>query len=379
MQNKINPYLVVIGTRPEAIKLAPLCIEMKKRKIKYKILLTGQHEEMANEVLPLFDLKGNFLLNTMQRNQSLSQLSSKLFFEIEKIFKKNKFQGVFVQGDTSSSYIAGITSFYNNTPVYHVEAGLRTNNLRSPFPEEFNRKGLSHLAEHNFCPTKNSKNNLLKEGISNKKISVVGNTIVDAIKHIKTKAKNNPFSSKELQKNVNIIDDKKIVKILLTMHRRENHQNGIKNVCRAVNNLTKTFNIHVFFPVHPNPNVKKVVRTILKDNHKVSLLEPLNYRDLLKLMDKTDLVLSDSGGLQEESPSFKNPILILRDSTERPEIIDAGGGLLIGTDEDKVYNMTKEIIENERKYKKMSSIKNPFGDGKTSNRIINKVVTNNEK
>ena len=373
------PYLVVIGTRPEAIKLAPLCIEMKKRKIKYKILLTGQHEEMANEVLPLFGLKENFLLNTMQRNQSLSELSSKLFFEIEKIFKKNKFQGVFVQGDTSSSYIAGISSFYNNTPVYHVEAGLRTNNLRSPFPEEFNRKGLSHLAEHNFCPTKNSKDNLLKEGISNKKISVVGNTIVDAIKHIKTKAKNNPFSSKKLQKNVNIIDNKKILKILLTMHRRENHQNGIKNVCRAVNNLTKTFNIHVFFPVHPNPNVKKVVRTILKDNHKVSLLEPLNYQDLLKLMDKTDLVLSDSGGLQEESPSFRNPILILRDSTERPEIIDAGGGLLIGTDEDKVYNMTKEIIENERKYKKMSSIKNPFGDGKTSNRIINKIVTNNEK
>ena len=375
----MKPYLVVIGTRPEAIKLAPLCMAMKTRKIKYKILLTGQHKDMANDVLPLFGLKADFILNTMGKNQTLARLSSKLFNELDKIFIKNNFQGVFVQGDTTSSFIAGISSFYNHLPVYHIEAGLRTGTIYSPFPEEFNRKGLSLVAEHNFCPTKKSKENLLGEGISNNKISVVGNTIVDAIKHFKVQLKKHTFSSKNLQKKQDILNDENIKKILLTMHRRENHQHGIEQVCSAINKLTSDLQVHIFFPIHPNPNVKKVVETMFKANRKVTLLEPLTYFDLLKLMNKADLVLSDSGGLQEESPSFNKPILVLRDSTERPEIIDAGGGLLVGTNEDKVYNVTREILENKKKYKEMSGIKNPFGDGNTSMRIINKIKSINEK
>ena len=239
-------------------------------------------------------------------------------------------------------------------PVFHIEAGLRTNNINTPFPEEFNRRTLSLIANHNFCPTKNSKKNLINEGIHPKKISVVGNTVVDSVKFIKKQIKNKERRNDDsLEKFL----FENVKTILLTIHRRENHGKKLMEVFRAIKRLLQNNQIHIIFPVHPNPNVRMVAEKYFKKTKNISLRKPLNYFDLIKVLDKVDLVLSDSGGLQEESPSFNKPIVILRESTERPEILEAGGGILVGTNEDRVYNTTIKILQNNALYKRMSNIK----------------------
>lgn len=373
----MKPFLVIIGTRPEAIKMAPICLEMKNRKIKFKILLTGQHKDMAQSVLPFFGLKHDISLDVMKKNQSLSNLSSNLFSKLEQIISRERFQGVFVQGDTTSSLVSGIVSFYHQLPVFHIEAGLRTNNINTPFPEEFNRRTLSLITNHNFCPTKNSKKNLINEGILPRKISVVGNTVVDSVNFIKKQIKNKERENDDSLEKVFYL--KNVKTILLTIHRRENHGKKLIEVFKAIKRLLKNNQIHIIFPVHPNPNVRMVAEKYFKKTKNISLRKPMNYFDLIKVLDKVDLVLSDSGGLQEESPSFNKPIVILRESTERPEILEAGGGILVGTNEDRVYNTTIKILQNNALYKRMSNIKNPFGDGKTSKKIINKVISQYEK
>lgn len=374
----MKPFLIVIGTRPEAIKMAPICLEMRKRKIKFKILLTGQHKEMAESVLPYFNLKHHINLNVMKKNQSLSNLSSNLFTKLEQVISVKNFQGAFVQGDTTSSFVAGIVSFYNQLPVFHIEAGLRTNDIDTPFPEEFNRRTLSLIANHNFCPTKTSKKNLLNEGIPLQKVSVVGNTVVDSVNLIKNKI-DNQKTTRTSNPSKKALYPKNFKKILLTIHRRENHGTKLIEVFKAVKRLLKNVPVHITFPVHPNPNVSKVAENYFKNTENITLTNPMNYFELIKVLDEVDLVLSDSGGLQEESPSFNKPILILRESTERPEILEAGGGILVGTNEDRVYNKTLELIQNHTLYKKMSNIKNPFGDGNSSKKIIDKVISQYEK
>jgi len=350
--------LIVFGTRPEVIKLYPLIELLKEDKdFEIKILNSGQHKEMVDDLLNLFNINPDFSLNIMKEKQTLEYISIEVMNGVSKILKEEKFDIVVVQGDTTTTFISSLTSFYNKIPVGHVEAGLRTNKIYYPFPEEMNRTLTGKLATLNFAPTENAKNNLLKEGVEESKIFVTGNTIVDAVQKI---------LKFQTNLNLNLPDDKKIITV--TAHRRESWENGLSKIGNAIKKLSSIYkDIFFVIPIHKNPVVREKIMPILSDSENILITEPLNYIDFIHLMKKSFLILSDSGGVQEEVPTLNKPVLLLRDETERPEAVNAGFVRIVGTDENKIFENVKDIIENGWKPK---SNYNPFGDGKASERII---------
>jgi len=365
MIDKETKLLFIFGTRPEAIKLAPVIIECKRLNIDSVIVSTGQHREMLDQVLEIFDITPDYDLGIMNRVKNLSEIASQVLVGIDEIIVKEEPDLVVVQGDTSSAFVAALAAFHNKVKIAHVEAGLRTYNKYSPFPEEMNRRMLSDLADYHFAPTESSKNALIKEGVNEKNIFVTGNTVIDAL--IDVSEKHLPFEDKILES----IDFKNKDIILLTTHRRENLDAGMRNIFDAINEITaKNPEVEVVFPVHLNPVIGKQAKEQLGSNKSVHLLNPLQYSDLVNVLKKCKMVLTDSGGIQEEAPAFGKPVLVLRDTTERPEGIEAGTCKLVGLKKEDIIKNTNELLQNTESYEKMAKAVNPYGDGTSSNKIM---------
>ena len=353
---------LIFGTRPEAIKMSPVYHELKENGIDVKVVVTGQHKEMLYQVLDLFEIKPDYDLEIMKQGQGLSELTGRLMLELDKIVKKEKFDYILVQGDTTSVLTGALTAFYNQIPVGHIEAGLRTGDIYSPFPEEANRKLVGNITDIHFAPTDVNVDNLLRENYPKEKIIKCGNTVIDALYWVK---KNKNKDIEEIKKKYGV-DDKKY--ILITMHRRENWGKPMEETLRAVRDyLEKHEDIYLVFPMHLNPLVRDTAHRVLDGFERKILIEPLEYLEFIAIMDGAYYIMTDSGGVQEEAPSLGKPTLVLRDTTERPEAIEAGTAKLTGTKyEDVIKDM--ELLEGET-YEKMSKANNPYGDGKTSERI----------
>lgn len=356
----------VFGTRPEAVKIAPLVKELEKHsEIESMVCVTAQHREMLDQVLELFEIKPDYDLDIMKERQTLTGITTRVLEGMEKVLDEAKPDIVLVHGDTSTSFVAALAAFYKQIKVGHVEAGLRTFNKYEPFPEEMNRKLTGSLADLHFSPTPLAKENLLAERVSEEHIYVTGNTVIDAIKH--TVEGNYVFTVEEL----NHIDYEKQRVITMTAHRRENLGEPLQNICEAVKQIVlENPDVEVVYAVHKNPAVREVAYGVLGDLERVHLVEPLDLKDMHNLMKRSYLVMTDSGGLQEEVPSLGKPVLVLRNVTERPEGIEAGTLKLAGIEKDTIYNMADELLNNKEVYNQMARAKNPFGDGKASERII---------
>lgn len=357
----------VFGTRPEAIKMAPLVKALSQDDfVDSKVVVTAQHREMLDQVLELFAIKPDYDLDIMKQGQTLTGVTSRVINGLEEILQEQKPDIVLVHGDTSTTFSAALASFYQQIAVGHVEAGLRTYDKYSPYPEEMNRKLTTSLTDLHFAPTKNSMDNLLKENISADNITITGNTVIDAL--LETVKKDFPIEN--LIPNVNW--DNRI--ILLTAHRRENLGEPLKNIFMAVKEIVTDFpDVEVVFPVHKNPKVGQLATEILGDVQRIHLIDPLDYLPFVTLMDRSYLVLTDSGGMQEEAPSLGKPVLVLRSTTERPEAVEAGTVKMIGTQKDDLVRETAELLTNKTIYDKMAQAINPYGDGKASARIVNTI------
>ena len=367
MKKKI---ITIFGTRPEAIKMAPLVKELEKREeIESKVCVTAQHREMLDQVLEYFEIKPDFDLNIMKSKQSLTGITNRVLEGLEEVFIKEKPDMILVHGDTTTTFAGALAAFYQQIKVGHVEAGLRTFDKYFPFPEEMNRKLTGSLADLHFAPTKGSKNNLLREGINENDIYITGNTVIDAMLH--TVKEDYKFENEELNK----IDyvNKKV--IMITAHRRENWGEGIENICTALNKIVEdNKDVELVYLVHLNPVVKDVVHARLGGNDRIHLLPPLDTKETHNLMNKCFMVMTDSGGLQEEAPHLGKPVLVLRDVTERPEAVAYGTVKLVGTDIDKIVSEADELIQIKEAYEKMSKSVNPYGDGKASERIADAIL-----
>ncbi|MDV3428756.1 MAG: UDP-N-acetylglucosamine 2-epimerase (non-hydrolyzing) [Bacillota bacterium] len=361
--------MTIFGTRPEAIKMAPLILELSKfPQIESKVIVTAQHREMLDQVLNIFNIKPDFDLNIMKSKQSLTSITSSVLTGLEKIFDDESPDLVLVHGDTTTTFAASLAAFYKKIKVGHVEAGLRTFDKYFPYPEEMNRKLTGQIADIHFSPTKNAKDNLLREGIDENNIFVTGNTVIDAMKY--TVKDGYVFNNEELNK----IDYSKKV-IMVTAHRRENWGVGIENICRALKKiLEENKDTHIVYLVHLNPIVKDVVYKYLGDCRQVTLLPPLDINETHNLMNKCHMIMTDSGGLQEEAPHLGKPVLVLRDVTERPEAVIKGTVKLVGTDIDTIVSEANNILRDELSYDKMSKSINPYGDGRASRRIADAIL-----
>lgn len=358
--------LFVFGTRPEVIKLAPVILELKKYPDKYNVVIcnTEQQKELSNQTLAYFNLKANINLDCMRPNQTLLEVQTRILTALNGVFGKNKFDAVIVQGDTMTVLCGALASYYNKIPLFHVEAGLRSYDIYEPFPEEIMRQMTSRVAELNFSPTEKNRNALLKENIDVKKIHVVGNTVIDALFCLSDETLQN---SADFFKELGINIDDKLV--LITAHRRENHGERIDRIIKAVKHLVEIYTDHTFvIPVHPNPNVKDKIYSCLSGYENVKLLSPLNYPHLVYLMKNAKLILTDSGGIQEEAPSFGCPTLVMRYETERQEGIDAGVSTLVGADYDKIVFLSKKILSDTRENTRLK-LQNPYGDGSSAKKI----------
>ncbi len=363
--------LLIFGTRPEAIKIAPLYFNLKqeKRLFKVKVCVTAQQREMLDQVIKLFRIKVDYDLNIMRDDQDLFDTTSLILNNIKKIIKKTKPNLVIVHGDTTTSFASALAAFYSKIKVAHVEAGLRTYNLFAPYPEEFNRQSISKLSNFHFAPTKTSKINLLNENVSSKSIFVTGNTVVDSLKMIKDAARVKKFSNQTQSLLPFLKNDSQI--LLVTGHRRENFGRGFKEICTALKKIAeKNKDLNIVYPVHLNPNVQKPVNEILKNIKNIYLIEPLDYMEFVKLMDRSYIILTDSGGIQEEAPSFGKPVLVMREATERPEGLEAGLIKLVGSKSQNIVKEVEKLLKNKKNYLKMISNHNPYGDGKASMRIV---------
>jgi UDP-N-acetylglucosamine 2-epimerase (non-hydrolysing) len=362
----MKTILFIFGTRPEALKLIPLINEFKKNEDKFitKVCITSQHQEMLWQVLDFFETKPDYNLNIMLPNQTLFDLTSNGLKNLEKVLAEVKPDLVIVQGDTTSTFIGALAAFYYQIPVAHIEAGLRSGNKYSPFPEEINRKLVSQIADFHFAPTDLAMNNLLTEKID-KNVFVVGNTVIDSLFLTLDKIKN-----QNIEQNFPFIKpDSKL--ILVTGHRRESFGKPFENICNALLKIAKNFDdIQIVYPVHLNPNVSNPVSSILSGQSNISLIKPLNYPEFIWLMNKSYLILTDSGGVQEEAPSLGKPVLVMREVTERTEGIQAGTSKLIGTSMESIYNEVSFLLNNKKGYEQMSNIANPYGDGNSSKRIV---------
>ena len=358
--------MTIFGTRPEAIKMAPLVKELESRKeIKSIVCVTAQHREMLDQVLNIFKIKPDYDLNIMKQGQSLSEITSRVLLGLEEVIKKEEPNIILVHGDTTTTFAGALAAFYNKVDIGHVEAGLRTYDKYSPFPEEANRIMVDRITDMYFAPTEVSKNNLLKENIEESKIYVTGNTAIDAMKYtISDNYENSIFDW---------VGDSKL--ILLTAHRRENLGEPMYNIFKAVKRLVNDNNdIKVIYPIHLNPLVRKIANEVFEDNDRIKLIEPLEVVDFHNFINKSYIILTDSGGIQEEAPSLGKPVLVLRDTTERPEGITAGTLKLVGTNEEEIYNNAKILLENETEYNKMSHACNPYGDGTASKQIVDAII-----
>ena len=362
--------LIIFGTRPEAIKMAPLVNQfLADKRFETKVCVTGQHREMLDQVLDFFNIIPDFDLNLMKPNQNLFNLTGEVISGLKPILEEYQPNFVYVHGDTTTTMAASIAGFYAGAKVCHVEAGLRTNNMLSPFPEEMNRQVTGRVAFFHFAPTIKSKDNLLLENIPKETILVTGNTVIDALMESSNRVKNldNEEISELKKKSINF--ENKI--ILVTGHRRENHGEGFINICAALKEIAlNNPNVEIIYPVHLNPNVLKPVNKLLKGIKNIHLVKPLSYPSFVWLMNQSYLIITDSGGVQEEAPSLGKPVLVMRDTTERPEAIDAGTVILVGTVTQKIIKETQELLDNQDKYNSMSSLHNPYGDGKACKRII---------
>lgn len=357
----MKKVMLVFGTRPEAIKMCPLVKELKTRKnIETIVCVTGQHREMLQQVLDCFEIVPDYNLDIMQDKQTLFDITVNIINKIKIVLEEVKPDIVLVHGDTSTTFVTSLCAFYMQIPVGHVEAGLRTYNIYSPYPEEFNRQVTGIIAKYHFAPTENSKNNLLKEGKKEEDIYVTGNTAIDALK---TTVKDD-YENEIL----NWAKDSKL--IVLTAHRRENLGKPLENMFRAIKRIVDEYkNIKVIYPVHKNPLVRDAANKILGENERIKLIEPLEVIDFHNLLARAHIIMTDSGGIQEEAPSLGKPVLVMRDTTERPEGIKAGTLKLVGTDEENVYNKLKLLLDNKEEYEKMSKASNPYGDGFACKRI----------
>lgn len=371
MKKKI---LVVFGTRPEAIKMASIIKEFQKYKdiFEVKICVTAQHREMLDHVLNIFNIVPDFDLNIMKKNQDLYDISSNILIKMKNILSIYKPDLVIVHGDTTTTSITALAAFYQKIKVAHIEAGLRTWNLYSPWPEEANRQITAILTEYHFAPTERNKKNLLKENKKESKIYVTGNTVIDSLFMALNKIEKDKKLKRNLQNifhKLNINLNSKI--ILVTGHRRENFGEGFINICEALKEIAIRYSdIEIIYPVHLNPNVRRPVNKILNNINNIKLIEPLGYLEFIYLMNKSYIILTDSGGIQEEAPSLGKPVLVMRETTERQEAIEAGTVKLIGTDKEKIIKETIKLLINKKEYTKMSKACNPYGDGKAAERIV---------
>lgn len=387
--------MLVFGTRPEAIKMAPLvkAFQAKKDSFETIVCVTGQHREMLDQVLSLFDIKPDYDFNIMKQGQDLYDITSRVLLGMRDIFKICRPDILFVHGDTTTSTAAALAGFYQQIPVAHIEAGLRTNNIYSPWPEEMNRQITGRIATYNFSPTQLSRQNLLKENVADYKITVTGNTVIDALHWVTAKIKGDKVLDKELARQLKekgydttriaktdkeFSDSKRLV--LITGHRRENFGEGFLNICHAIQDLSKKYpNVDFVYPMHLNPNVRKPIHEVFGNDlshlGNVFFIEPLEYLSFVFLMEKADIVLTDSGGIQEEAPGLGKPVLVMRDTTERPEAVDAGTVKLVGTNYDAIMNGVSLLLDNKPAYEAMSKATNPYGDGKACERIINSILS----
>lgn len=368
MSNKIK-VMAVFGTRPEAIKMAPVVLELKRQpQIETIVTVTAQHREMLDQVLRLFKIKPDYDLDIMSAGQTLFDITEKALAGLNKVLQEVKPNIVLVHGDTTTTFVGALAAYYQQIDVGHVEAGLRTGNKYSPFPEEMNRKLTGAIADLHFAPTLTSKANLLREGVNEAGIFVTGNTVIDALHQ----TVRHDFAFDNHLEDIDY-DNKRI--ILVTTHRRENLGEPMRHVYKALKRLTETFaDVEVVFPVHKNPKVREVVNEELGNLEKVHLIDPLDYEPFANLMSRSTLILTDSGGVQEEAPALGKPVLVLRDTTERPEAVDAGTVKLIGTDSDKVFNEAALLLTDEQEYDRMAKATNPYGDGRAAARIISALL-----
>jgi len=360
----------IVGTRPEVIKMAPIVYELRRHSIITTTLIsTGQHREMLDSMLKIFDLEPDVDLHLMKHNQTLSNLTGEACIHLEPILKNKKYDLVLAQGDTTTTFVAALTAFYLKIPFGHVEAGLRSRNIHEPFPEEMNRVVASLIATLHFAPTEEEKANLLKENLPEKNIFVTGNTAIDALCYVRNKKINIPFSLPE---------NKRL--ILTTVHHRENFGDGLENICLAILKLAETISdIFFIIPVHPNPNVKRVTQKMLGHHPSILLTEPLNYDVFVALMEKSYLIMTDSGGIEEEAPALCKPLIVLRSITERPKVISLGLGKLVGNNTGSIVNTTLEVLNNPEIYNSMIKNISPYGDGKTAKRIVDIIMDEWEK
>jgi len=365
----MKKILIVFGTRPEAIKMVPVVkFFQTDTNFETKVCVTAQHREMLDQVLDFFNIKPDYDLDLMKPNQNLYFLTGDIINGIKPVLEEFKPDYVLVHGDTTTSTAAALAAFYSGAKVGHVEAGLRTYNKLAPFPEELNRQLTGRIADFHFAPTTMSKENLLLENIPDKSIVVTGNTVIDALLE-SVDIVNDIEGNENIEKLKNIIDPEKKL-ILVTGHRRENHGQGFLNICDALNTVAQKDDVQIIYPVHLNPNVQKPVYSILGDNPNIHLIDPLPYEAFVWLMDKSYLIITDSGGVQEEAPSLGKPVLVMRDTTERPEAVDAGTVILVGTDKEKIVYEAESLLNDDKKYKQMSELHNPYGDGKAAQRIV---------
>lgn len=381
MKKKI---VLVFGTRPEAIKMAPLVKEFQKYPDKFKtiVCVTGQHREMLDQVLHIFEITPDYDLNIMKQGQDLYDVTSRVLLGMRDVLKEVQPDIVLVHGDTTTSTAAALAAFYQQIPVGHVEAGLRTHNIYSPWPEEMNRQLTGRIATYHFAPTPLSRQNLLAENVKSEQIVVTGNTVIDALYMVVDKIKSNKELDKELEKvllrsgyDVNRLSDGKKL-VLITGHRRENFGEGFISMCNAIQTLTQKYpDVDFVYPMHLNPNVRKPIHEVFGEDlshlGNMFFIEPLEYLSFVYLMEKSTIVLTDSGGIQEEAPGLGKPVLVMRDTTERPEALEAGTVKLVGTDFNKIVNEVSALLENRECYERMSRAVNPYGDGKACERIVN--------
>jgi UDP-N-acetylglucosamine 2-epimerase (non-hydrolysing) len=372
--------LIVFGTRPEAIKMAPLVKEFKRNSTDFetKVCVTAQHREMLDQVLELFEIVPDYDLDIMKPGQDLYDITSNVLLGMKDVLKDFSPDIVLVHGDTTTTSATSLAAFYQQIKIGHVEAGLRTNNIYSPWPEEANRQITGVLANYHFAPTQTSKENLLKENKNSKDIIVTGSTVIDALFLALDKIKTNKILEERIIKNIEkqIQNSKFKIQnskfILVTGHRRENHGQGFINICTAIKEIALTNpDFDIVYPVHLNPNVQKPVKELLSNIDNVYLIEPLQYEQFIYMMDRSYFIITDSGGVQEEAPSLGKPVLVMRDTTERPEALDAGTVKLVGTDISLIVKESQELIDNKESYERMSRASNPYGDGHACEKIIN--------
>ena len=383
----MKKVMLVFGTRPEAIKMAPLVKEFQKqpKRVETVVCVTGQHREMLDQVLKIFDIKPDYDLNIMKQGQDLYDVTARVLTGMRDVLKEVKPDVVLVHGDTTTSTAAALAAFYQQIPVGHVEAGLRTHNIYSPWPEEMNRLLTGRLATYHFSPTPLSRNNLIKESVDDRNIIITGNTVSDALYWVVDKIKNNKELDNELEDilskagyDVNRLNNGKKL-VLITGHRRENFGDGFINMCTAIKDLTVKYpDLDFVYPMHLNPNVRKPIHEVFGENlsglKNMFFIEPLEYLSFVYLMEKSSIVLTDSGGIQEEAPGLGKPVLVMRDTTERPEALDAGTVKLVGTDYNKIVNEVSSLIDDKAAYEKMSKAVNPYGDGLACGRIVNALL-----